>query len=202
MKSAARVLLPVVLSVGLSGCIFGGGKPAKVVAPTQVPAPPVTASAPVPVPQPPPPVAEEVPSPEPPTEQIPLRTETAPTGPELKLPEPTPTPRRPQQTRTEPPKPEAPPEPAPVAVPQLTEILSSAQRSQMESELTDHLARARSALGKVPRVTLNASQRETYDRINTFILQAEQARANDPATALQLAKRADLLAQDLLPAGR
>jgi len=41
---------------------------------------------------------------------------------------------------------------------------------------------------------------ETRERIRIFIQQAESARDRDAATALQLARRADLLAQDLLPA--
>jgi hypothetical protein len=85
-------------------------------------------------------------------------------------------------------------------VPQLGEILTGAQRRQVETELADHLARARDVLTRATRATLNSGQVETRERIRIFIQQAESARDRDPATALQLARRADLLAQDLLPA--
>jgi hypothetical protein len=46
--------------------------------------------------------------------------------------------------------------------------------------------------------SLNGEQSEIADRIRTFEKQAEQAREQDLVTAVNLAKRADLLAQDLL----
>jgi hypothetical protein len=84
-------------------------------------------------------------------------------------------------------------------VPQLGEILSGAQRQQVETEMTGHLNRAREILTRAARATLNSAQVETRERVRTFIQQAESARARDPKTALELARRADVLAQDLLP---
>jgi hypothetical protein len=42
------------------------------------------------------------------------------------------------------------------------------------------------------------TQRETVERIQTFIQQAEESKGRDLATALQLVRRADVLGQDLL----
>jgi len=84
-------------------------------------------------------------------------------------------------------------------VPQLGEILTADQRRQIETEMADHLARARDILTRVSKVRLDGSQTETRERVRIFIQQAENSRDHDPATALQLARRADVLAQDLVP---
>ena len=116
--------------------------------------------------------------------------------PTLPPPKPqTPPPQRPVQARTPPPAPE--PAPAPVSVPQLGEILTADQRRQIQTEMADHLARARDILTKASKVRLRGSQAETRERVRIFIKQAEDSRERDPATALQLANRADVLAQDL-----
>ena len=46
--------------------------------------------------------------------------------------------------------------------------------------------------------TLNAEMTSILNRIQTFQKQAEQARDADLVTAVNLARRADLLAQDLI----
>jgi len=46
--------------------------------------------------------------------------------------------------------------------------------------------------------TLNVSQQESAARIRTFLAQANAMRDDDISTALQLARRADLLGQELL----
>jgi hypothetical protein len=45
---------------------------------------------------------------------------------------------------------------------------------------------------------LNPAQSEILNRIRTFQKQAEEAREQDLVTAVSLARRADLLARDLL----
>jgi hypothetical protein len=61
------------------------------------------------------------------------------------------------------------------------------------------MANARSALGRVAgKNNLTVPQRENVSRIQTFLTQADAARRDDLGTALQLARRADLLGQDLL----
>jgi hypothetical protein len=86
-----------------------------------------------------------------------------------------------------------------VVLPQLGEILTDAQRRQVQTETADRLADARDVLTRASKGRLTTAQTETRERIRTFIQQAEAARAKDPKTALELARRADLLAKDLLP---
>jgi hypothetical protein len=89
------------------------------------------------------------------------------------------------------------PAPEPV-VPQLREILTPERRTQYENEFAQSVARAKAALAQVPRRKLDDPQRENVSRIETFLAQAEEAKKQDLGTALQLARRADLLGQDLL----
>jgi len=101
----------------------------------------------------------------------------------------------------QPPQPAVQPQPQPSAAPpppQLGEILSAGQRRQYEAEYAQSLSRARSALQKTSGKSLNQAQRETVERIRTFIRQAEESKGRDLATALQLVRRADVLGQDLL----
>ena len=86
----------------------------------------------------------------------------------------------------------------PLPPPQLGEILSPEQRRQYEADYTQSLARARAALQQTSGKPLSGTQKETVGRIGTFIQQAEESKARDLATALQLARRADVLGQDLL----
>jgi hypothetical protein len=81
----------------------------------------------------------------------------------------------------------------------LGEFLTAAQRRQFESEFVSTLKRSRAALGRITqRSNLTPVQRDTAERIRVFIGQAEAERSRDIATALQLARRADLLGKDLL----
>ena len=64
--------------------------------------------------------------------------------------------------------------------------------------LEESLERVNRALAIVEGKALTADQREIAERIKTFRKQAEQAREEDLLTAVSLAKRADLLAKDLL----
>lgn len=102
------------------------------------------------------------------------------------------------------PAPAQPPQPAEQApppstpAPRLGEILSDEQRRQYQADYAQSLARARAALGQASGKSLNQTQKETVERIQTFIQQAEEAKGKDLATALQLVRRADVLGQDLL----
>jgi len=84
------------------------------------------------------------------------------------------------------------------AAPQLSEILTNDRRQQYEGELAGYETRAREVVNRLARQRLNGRQQGTLDRIRTFLKQAEEAKVKDIVTAVQLAKRADLLAQDLL----
>ncbi|HYA17407.1 MAG TPA: hypothetical protein VEF06_08070 [Bryobacteraceae bacterium] len=184
----------VVLSVLLGGCVSGTKKAAKVVPPAVVPRAPAR-------PAPPPVNAEAIANLPAPQAALPVIAQPALRTPNLPPPRPA-APRRQQPVEAQNPAPSAEPQPAPapVAVPQLGEILTAAQRRQMQTEMADHLSRARDILTKASKVRLSSAQAETRERVRIFIQQAEDTRDRDPETALQLAKRADVLAQDLAPA--
>jgi type IV secretory pathway VirB10-like protein len=172
----ATVLLAISLSLGLSGCWFGKKKTPVTPAPPQPPAPQQTTPAtPEVKPQAQAPEQEQPPAPAPP----PVK-KNAP-------PEPAP-------QRTPQPAGQAPLQPAP----QLGVILPANRRRQYEAEYAQSLSRARAALQQVSGKALSQTQRETVERIKTFIQQAEESKAKDLATAFELVRRADLLGQDLL----
>lgn len=97
------------------------------------------------------------------------------------------------------PKP-APPTPSPAVetAPRLGQIFTPDQLRDYNRTLDESLDRVRRALAVVAGKNLNAEQGEIANRIRTFQKQAEQAREQDLVTAVSLARRADLLAQDLL----
>jgi hypothetical protein len=80
----------------------------------------------------------------------------------------------------------------------LREIISIEQRRQYEAEFSQSVVRAGAVLKQASTRTLDAGQQETSARIRTFISQANALRDEDISTALQLARRADLLGQELL----
>ena len=82
--------------------------------------------------------------------------------------------------------------------PQLGAILSDAERRQYEADYAQSLSRARSALQQASGKSLTPMQKETVERIKVFIQQAKESKGRDLATALQLARRADVLGRDLL----
>jgi hypothetical protein len=96
------------------------------------------------------------------------------------------------------PIPAAPAPPPPAPLPQLREIISGDQRRQYDTEFVQGVGRAGAVLREASAHTLNAAQRETVSRIRTFLDQAAAVRDTDISTALQLARRADLLGQELL----
>jgi hypothetical protein len=194
-----RIPLILLLSLGFSSCWFAKKKaasslppppqpallkPSPVISPsTDVVIPP--ASVPEPPVQTPAPVAEAPKAPEPEPEPVvkapaPRRRKTVP-KPALATPESV-------DATT------LPPEPAP----QLSEMLTPAQRRQYEAGFAQSTRSAKAALSKTSGRILTPEQTQTAERIQTFLDQAEKSRPGDLGTALQLARRADLLAQDLL----
>ncbi len=101
-----------------------------------------------------------------------------------------------------PPKPAPTPTPSPApdvpAPPKLGQIFTADQLREYNRALDDSLERVRRVLGALAGKNLNAEQSEIANRIRTFQRQAEQAREQDLVTAVSLARRADLLANDLL----
>ena len=90
-----------------------------------------------------------------------------------------------------------PPPPTP-ATPPLSEILSDDRRRQYEADFAGCVGRARAAVSTANKRHLSIHNREAVQRILTFLQQAEDSKGRDLATAVQLARRADLLGQDLL----
>jgi hypothetical protein len=184
-----EVLLMAPLALALSGCWFGK-KPVTVAQP--LPPQPIAMNPTLPpLPQP---VEDEEPLP---------AIQPAPVPDASKLeppPEPAPPARRPVRPRKPSPSPET-PAPAitqPLAPPaRLEEVLTEDRRRELETDFSRSVAQARAALNQTSGRTLKGVQRQTADRIRTFLQQAEQARKGDLATAVQLARRAELLAQDL-----
>ena len=76
--------------------------------------------------------------------------------------------------------------------------MTAPQQRQAEADFQASLQRARIALSRTSGRQLTTAQRETLERIRVFIQQAQGEKQKDLATALQLARRADLLGQYLL----
>ena len=93
----------------------------------------------------------------------------------------------------------------PAAVPQdaqptlrLGQIFTAEQSRDYNRALEESLDRVRRVLGAVAGRNLSPELTQIVSRIQTFQRQAEQAREQDLVTAVNLARRADLLAQDLV----
>jgi len=82
--------------------------------------------------------------------------------------------------------------------PRLGPVIPADQRRAYTRTLEESLERVRRALEFLATRNLNAEQAEAREKISTFQKQAEQAREQDLVLAVNLAKRADLLAQDLV----
>jgi hypothetical protein len=143
---------------------------------------------------------EEKPLPMPPPTEIKEPAQITLPAPQ-KTPPARPAPRK-KKTAPSPPPPTPPAEQSPVQPapppPQLGVILPDVERRQYEADYAQSIARARSALQQASGKPLSRTQRETVDRIKTFIQQAEESKGRDLATALELARRAGVLGQDLV----
>ena len=84
------------------------------------------------------------------------------------------------------------------AAPRLAQMFTPEELRQNIRTLEESLERVNRALTIVEGKNLTSEQKEIAERIRTFRKQAEQAREQDLLTAVSLAKRADLLAKDLL----
>jgi hypothetical protein len=191
---AGFIPLLILLSTGVGGCMFG--RKAQVVIPVK------QAKLPPPLP------SQEAKRERILLLDVPPEVEPSPLEATIPLPDNAPLPpnRRPAAPR--PPKPPGPRPPTPPSgvqdsptpsVPRLSEFMTDEQRRQVENELNEHLNRARSVLNQASaRGNLSQNQAETVSRIETFVQQADQARNRDLDTARELARRADILGQDLL----
>lgn len=181
----AALLLATVLSG--SSCWFRKKQP-RVFAPPPVSARVPPEAKPVVLPEP-----VEVPVELPPQEEIPV----AGLPPLPPPPQPAPSKAPPRRT----PAPAAPTvvavEPPP-AIPRPVQIYTAEERRTFLRDMENSLARVRAALARVGNRSLSAELRDIVNRIQGFQRQAEQEREQDPAAAASLARRAELLAEDLL----
>jgi hypothetical protein len=88
--------------------------------------------------------------------------------------------------------------PEPPVTPRLAQMYTPEERRENTRVLDESLDRVNRILIIVEGKNLTADQKAEAERIRTFRKQAEQAREQDLPTAVSLAKRADLLAKDLL----
>jgi hypothetical protein len=156
----------------------------------------------------PPPVAAKIPEPIPPAPEIASPPEVAfepvlfelpnQTDPSAGLPElPVPRPTRPP-VATAPKVQPAPAEAPPVPALRLSQVLTPEEKGRNTQELDKYTESVKGLLARIRGKNLSAEQKDVADRVQTYLTQAEQAREQDLVTAVNLARRADLLAKDLL----
>ena len=186
MHNSRLLRVALGLSMASSSCWFKKTPPNFTPPPTQAqPAPPAE----------PPPALPAPPKIEGDSSTVPPAI--SPTIPDA--PEP-PKPKRRQRVAPSPPKVTAPPPQTPEqpAPPKLGPLLSADQLRDYNRTIDECLDRVRKALVVLAKKTLTSEQSDIVTRITTFQKQAEEAREQDLVTAVSLAKRADLFAQDLL----
>ncbi|MGC4056201.1 MAG: hypothetical protein QM757_45935 [Paludibaculum sp.] len=181
----AQSALALLLMLSSAGCSWFGRKPKVAATPPQ---PRPTVSAPV--------VTVPEPEPQPPAPQVqPEPQQPVPTPPPVQ-PQPAPQPSKPKPTISTP-KPQ-PPAPAPTpAPPSFGQILSPQQQTELRNSYQQNAQSARQVLNQIKGRALSRDQVEAANRIRSFLSQADEAQAKDPATAAQLAQRAQILARDL-----
>jgi hypothetical protein len=86
----------------------------------------------------------------------------------------------------------------PAPQPRLGEILSPEELREHVESYDRSLRKTRGMLTQISKHLLTAEQSQTAARIQTFLRQAEETRRPDLVAAVNLARRAELLAQDLL----
>ena len=185
---AAAWALVLCEAVGSSSCFFSAKKPPRAFIPPPVQTPVIARTPPPELP--PAPELAALPGPD---VFLPL-----PGG--LRLPPPPPAPVQRRNPVANAPKPGAqdPPVAEPAPAPRLGQIFPPDKLQEYNRELKESLDRVDGALVRLERKKLNSRQREDVERIRTFRKQAEQAREQDLVTAVSLARRADVLAKDLL----
>lgn len=201
MRIALRAALAASLLVA-PGCRWFRRAP-------KTPPPPPSPTIVTPTPKPEPPVLEppatppattpqQVPAGKPP---LPETTRPVPAPPPPAKPAARPS-RRPAAQPAETKKPEPAQTPPPVAVPaetpRLGEVLDPAQRQTVQRSYDENHELARHALDAIAKYPLSRDQRASVSRARSFLQQAEELVKTDLPTAARLARRANLLARDLL----
>ena len=182
---AAITTLWLAGAVGVSSCAHK--------APRAFSPPPVTAKAPEPIPP-----APEIASPpevafEPVVFDFPRQID-----PGSQFPAPPP-PARPPRPVANVPKPQPAPNETPSTPPlRLSQILTPEEFRRNTQDLEKYTESVKGRLAKLAGKSLSAEQKDIAERVQTYLIQAEQARDQDLVTAVNLARRADLLAKDLV----
>jgi len=189
VRAVAATALWLATTLSTAGCLVQK-KPRAYV-------PPPVRPAPVAAKQPPQPPLILDPVPEVETASIELPQTRPADAPTLPPPVPQPAPVRPRPPVAQAPKPTPPPDALPT-LPRITQILTAQQRRDLTRQLDEDLNYVAEALNKAGKKNLTAEQRSLAEQIKTFQKQAVQAREEDLVTAVSYAKRADLLAKDLL----
>ena len=113
-------------------------------------------------------------------------------------PKPAPQPKK-QTAPPVAPRPATPVVPDQPEPPTLTRMFTPEERRDFNKQIDDSLEKVRRALTTLSKKNLNPDQQAQINTISTFQKQAEQSReAQDLTTAVSLAKRAEVLAEDLL----
>jgi len=154
--------------------------------------PPVTAKAPPPIPPAPEIAPPEQVAFEPVVYDFPSQTDPSARFPAL------PPPRAPRPVANIPKPLPSPSENIPAPALRLSQILTPEETRRNTQELDQHAESVKGILTKVKGRNLTPEQKDIAERVETYLSQAEQAREQDLVTAVNLARRADLLAKDLL----
>ncbi len=188
-----KIKLPfAVLGLSAALALAGCGKkkqapiptpPAPLPAPRTAPAEQQPAAAQPPPPAEQPPAATQPPPPRHHSRPSPMPLQTAPSAPApVTQPQP------------------APPQPAPAPPPRLGTMLTPERQQALNQEIDRSLGRARRNLSALAGKSLDAAGREAARQVESFIQQAQTARASDLEASRSLAERAELLSRDLLRA--
>lgn len=116
---------------------------------------------------------------------------------EFQPPPPPPPPPHPARVVT-PARATPPPAVAPAPAPKIAQIFTPDQLRDYTRTLDESLDRVEHSLDTLSKRNLNAEQRDRIEQIRDFMKQARQAQEQDLITAVNLAKRADVLAKDLI----
>jgi hypothetical protein len=81
-------------------------------------------------------------------------------------------------------------------------MFSQEERAELTQSLDRNLSNARQAMSRLSGHALTAEQSQAVSLVQSLLVQADKARHTDLAVAAQLARRADVLARDLLSSVR
>jgi hypothetical protein len=84
----------------------------------------------------------------------------------------------------------------------LGQMFSQEERAQLTQSLDRNLSNARQAMSRLSGHALTAEQSQAVSLVLSLLAQADKTKHTDPAVAAQLARRADVLARDLLTSVR